>query len=824
VSPPGSTLVRIILPKDSTRKAQVQAMFDTSERFITQMNFVSCASSEALRDAYHRLQQNGAETPAARLRQLYSGLSDLKFANQPLHGIADNLDVLLYEAEEAKSNSNTIAFWIQQLEREIRIGQQRAEFVYLFGSLLEEWGLRESADNLEEPDSVDKREQIDRLTSPANLSGYEAVLAPLLEKLGRLDDKAHKQISESVNYPVNAAKSVELKHILTHLRNNQYHTSALRSEARRYLQSDDLTRELGDALTIMIAHLNEWSWPAEGVASRMVDNYGKERLFLVEGLPTACLLALVARRLHAAFKGFSSAQRANRLARLNRLLELGAPDVIIANERRMLQETSGLGLPRAADIWAEATSTQDGAESAGETFISGSIVGQRSTITAKLRDVAEFERYGSQGGSSRMSMSLAFINAEIQLGRAAFPDRPLHVINIELKQFYASIQHEVLRYILTQLNFPETELRFIERFLKIPLKTDGSVVTAQRGIPHNEMLSDYLAELLMLLLEHHVLATAPVQIVRLIDDICIITPSAEHALKAWRAVGAFCDACGLAVNPEKCGSVTINGERPAGLPTALPGWISLRLNERGEWLVDDEKFENFLRYAREEIAAKTTVLSRVERYNAAAEHIAAELGISAPLGETHRASINRALMRFHNRLFGDDQSITGHLSQLIRERFLGGNKALVIPDAWLYWPITAGGLGLRHMAVLVSSYAEADRDRTRPAIPLARPSDWQRRINDWTNFYRFFNMLLERPAAPANNQVMEALVKEFIARGSTISGGKQKTLSTYWRWVLYTYGPQILDYFGTFGFLITELVPLQLISQRRIGEAGEEGE
>jgi hypothetical protein len=65
---------------------------------------------------------------------------------------------------------------------------------------------------------------------------------------------------------------------------------------------------------------------------------------------------------------------------------------------------------------------------------------------------------------------------------------------------------------------------------------------------------------------------------------------------------------------------------------------------------------------------------------------------------------------------------------------------------------------------------------------------------------------------------METLVTDFISRGADLSHGKQKTLSAYWRWILYLFGPQILDAFGTFRFLFSELVPLQLIIARQSGD------
>jgi hypothetical protein len=82
---------------------------------------------------------------------------------------------------------------------------------------------------------------------------------------------------------------------------------------------------------------------------------------------------------------------------------------------------------------------------------------------------------------------------------------------------------------------------------------------------------------------------------------------------------------------------------------------------------------------------------------------------------------------------------------------------------------------------------------------------------------------------PAATPGLEALVADFVARSGEVAGRtpaegrtrktrrKQRTnLSAYWQWVVYTYGPQLLDSLGTFRFLITELVPLQLIVLNRV--------
>ena len=57
-------------------------------------------------------------------------------------------------------------------------------------------------------------------------------------------------------------------------------------------------------------------------------------------------------------------------------------------------------------------------------------------------------------------------------------------------------------------------------------------------------------------------------------------------------------------------------------------------------------------------------------------------------------------------------------------------------------------------------------------------------------------------------------MRDFIARGGEVAGRQQAGLKPYWQWVLYTYGPPLLDALGTFRFLLTELVPLGLVFDR----------
>ena len=181
-------------------------------------------------------------------------------------------------------------------------------------------------------------------------------------------------------------------------------------------------------------------------------------------------------------------------------------------------------------------------------------------------------------------------------------------------------------------------------------------------------------------------------------------------------------------------------------------------------------------------------------------------------------SINEALRRFQSDFFGPGKSIVVGVRETIGGRFLGDSELKTLPESWLYWPITAGGLSLRNLTVLAGQFNEvfSERQKKRIAPPANRAGDWQF-SKEWNAYYaQFFTAL--KPKGPKETPVMKTLLDDFIKRGSEVSAGKQKTLSEYWRWVLVVYGPEILEKFGTFRFLITDLVPLQLIHERLLND------
>lgn len=77
-------------------------------------------------------------------------------------------------------------------------------------------------------------------------------------------------------------------------------------------------------------------------------------------------------------------------------------------------------------------------------------------------------------------------------------------------------------------------------------------------------------------------------------------------------------------------------------------------------------------------------------------------------------------------------------------------------------------------------------------------------------------MQVQEQKEPLEHSKLRRLFKDFMGRGTKLRGRTQENLGAYWKWLLFTYGHQLLDRLGTFHFLQTELVPLHLISHKKM--------
>jgi hypothetical protein len=232
--------------------------------------------------------------------------------------------------------------------------------------------------------------------------------------------------------------------------------------------------------------------------------------------------------------------------------------------------------------------------------------------------------------------------------------------------------------------------------------------------------------------------------------------------------------------------------------------------EDGEatWRLHAAHLDALVEDARVRIDAQSSLLGSIRVHGESLRMFEQSLAMWLPLDGTHRASVAAALDRFEDGVFGGRSPLEWCRSRLDE----GARDALT--ESLLHWPITAGGFGLRHAHVQAARAERVWRARAHVSPPDERGGDWEVRDRGWGRFFGQWSEPMGQPHMPASTQ-MEALIQDFIRRGSEVGGRTQRGLGPYWRAVVQMYGPQILEDFGTFRFLITELVPLRLITHGR---------
>jgi hypothetical protein len=806
----------------------------STTQFITQMKLRELRRQrEKLREAYRALGEIIArtKTPAARLRKLYEGLREIKFAGQSLHPEVVNLEILLREAEAGAAPEAVVALWQERLHAERASGRLRSEFVYLFGALLEEWARESGPNSASREESARAREEMLTTTlSVPEPNRHRELFNTLFDEmepgLTAQGERLRGLMGDMESLPAFVPVWVDqnpLNLLLKRISGDVYQSPHVRNEARHFSNNLQLFGELTDALRILISERATWDWPSEGLRTRSLWARIRWRLYLDTDLPNVCLLQTLGKNLASLIEQqiADSSTLQQRRSRVRKLITIRAPESIVEFTQGQLQDAeqvASLEGYEPAGLWGSLESESSNSDDGEAEY--GSVVEKRRKFTQILRKTPQ-GGYEDDYEENAANPVIRLVNAEVRLARSAFPDRPLYVVKADLRDFYARIPHDAILTILERLGIAVTDRQFFARFLTPPLRTnteDTAPVRMTRGVPMNFTLSALFADLLLRLMERYIRQGARVRIIRQIDDICLLTPHVEDAVAGWQRIHEFCDACGLEVNNAKSGAVCLGGALPEGLPTDLPRWGMLELDAIGEWRVHRPTFDAYRERSRQRVLDTPSLLSRVQLYNADAQYLANTLCLGANLGDTHRREVYEAVRHFHQSFFAPDQGIVAGLRETIRERFPLDDDREEIPDAWLYWPITAGGLGLKNPLLIAGQYAEAYDMLEKPAVPTERDTDWENESNDWS---RFYETLLDplSPDAPTQTPVMQTLTNDFIKRGGEITAGAQKDLSPYWRWVLYTYGPQILQRFGTFRFLITELVPLQLISQQRVGDS-----
>jgi hypothetical protein len=761
---------------------------------------------DALLAGYDAVEQRAraSRTRRGALRALYRGLAKIEVAGEPMHPDCKNLEGVLLSA-----SPRLVRAAARRLRVEMERGRFRSQVAFAFGALLTEWTNREAP-----PDPAS-----------AMLEAALARTAPAIDHafLDRLMSRLELAPLRAAAAKVGAARHgvppvIDASWIVR----DREKAPELREEARLFGAGEQAAgapegpaaqraKELGQVIEMLWADIDRWDWP-EPVRARSVWTGDRFRLHPAIDLLTSLLLERVERELGVVGPHLTG-NRANRLARLARLRELAAPEVIVANELRLLAETSEGLVPD--PLLREY----------------GTDVSVRSLAIARAAEAtslawASFELSGDYTYSGNVLVRLAqLVAADVRVSRYLSPDEPVYVLKIDVRDFFPSLSHELVLRVLRDFGVPAAWVELVARVLRVPfVAAGGEVARPPVGVPLGVPLGRLLAEMVMVLVEAHLKlearAQGEVQVFRLVDDLTLVTRSREALAAAWQAAREACAAMGLEVSAEKTGAVAVGGGAlPESVPSTPPRWALLELAPDGELVPSRSAMREWGARLQARMAAAGGVLEKVDVYSAEMRALVQALGPSAAPGSAHRRRVRRAIEELEREL-GAKRA----LASLVGQGYLDGREP---PAAWLHWPRTAGGLGLLDPMIELVQYPKR-RDVRPPEVPAGwSVRDVELRSKEWAEH---FAKLVSSfgPSGPAPHPTMDALARDFVSRLAEMKGkpaaeaqseAKEAALAPYWRWVLATYGPEVLEVFGTYRFLLAPLVPLHLIQQRLVSSS-----
>lgn len=793
---------------------------------------------------------------AERVDAVAAGLAALRFAQTPLHpGVAvidTQLAVLRTEAAAGRADDELLARALSRLLAELAQGRTRVEFAQLFGELIEEHLAAQSA-----PDEEARADgALLALITTAPEGGDDVVrrVAAWYEGLGARSPGAmetlRKRLGEEGTWAplVRMPQAATTRALLEGIAAGPLRSPAVRAAASEAAANPTTVGEYNDVLTILLDRRDDWDWPASGVPLRAEWDHGKCRVGLDEGLLSLLFLDHVGHHFARGVGQWRAAAGVSATA-ANPGAGLFAPPV-----------------PPAADVGADAAGVAEFYRRAALHELDLDLATQANELALVSLPT---EIVGYDGGARASSLEerthqqhlLAALQSQIVARRALHPERPLYVLQFDLRDFFPSISHDVMLAALAALGLGRPWLRLIARYLDVPARYGGESRSLRRGLPVGRTLAWALGELLLLPLEPEVHHATGLRMLRVVDDAVLLSDDPELLRRAWSVVQDFVRDFGLAVHPEKSGAVRLEplagGAAGAdddlrGLPGSLPRWGALRLHADAVWRPDEARVEALRAWTRERVGGARSLLEMVSRYNAELTYAMRQLGVTVFLGAAHVRSVAGVIARFHQDLFGPGRGVREALLERARERLPGDSRRgdAVLPTALLHWPVTAGGLGLTQPMIAVHGLQAAAESASKNFLPPERPKpeviaavhrQLQRlaararaggadapdreelaaraaeAVGPLTARARFWlnhAVALRTPlvvAAPATTPELTTLTREFIQRGTELGGREQKGLSAYWRWVLHTYGPPLLDAVGSFRFLLTELVPLPLL-------------
>ncbi|WP_338792257.1 reverse transcriptase domain-containing protein [Bernardetia sp. MNP-M8] len=733
---------------------------------------------------------------------LYDGLCKITFAQKQLHPDVENLSVLQSQLETNTVSDSLLKSWVNRLRNEIEQGKLRLEAGLVFGLALEDtWHTTKSVNQEKKGFEKEFIELInEKVTdfSSENETKLREWITVYSNDLEKIKEKNQKFVDEKLLQPVTKEETAYMLH---HMKAHPYHHTKLKAEISSIVNKESLVNELAGTITVLLNNFENWKWTEKGVELNVLWTKHKWRPYMNTDLLESLLLEIIGMRFGRAFReSLLEKDFWGKEAEYNHIKYWQKQ---LRNEITFKEFPSYINYSQVT--FEDSYSGYDG-----------------SIINVISNEDTYFKLL--QGINAQLEV---LKTRQKQLNQAATS----YVIQTDLKNYFLTLPHQTLLIVLEELGINQKWLAFFKSYFEVPYLYQNQIHTTQQGISLSHLFSSLLADVLLLFLDKALWTQNGISTYRYMDDMYIFCDSEDDAKTAWQTLQDFYKITGLQLNKEKIGVVRIGNPNPKeakkessfieqiseelNTELQLPNWMFLSLNQEGNWKINQDAVEKFAHTLSKQLNHTSSIFDLCNVYNTHISFLLKSFAIGYPLGKEHIKEINQTVAKFEKQLLDNQESIFEVLKKRLITKFPQMEEAIQnLPEAWYYWSLTAGGFALQNPFCHIVSIAESYKnliDVPKNNFEGLDKKQIETKLKDVFVFYK--NRQLS-PVAPKSTPVMQGLMNDFIDRGTEVSGKKQNGLGIYWQWLLYTYGYQLLDSFGTFRFLLTELVPLETIFNR----------
>ncbi|KAG2183309.1 hypothetical protein INT43_006314 [Umbelopsis isabellina] len=583
--------------------------------------------------------------------------------------------------------------WIDSFRKEIQYSICKCTYSYVFGkSLRDELKDADAAPlenefyvvSKEKKDQMNEREKtIKELEERVFESGDIQVdaLTSFLEQTFDMEDVAVKDALDECrkstkdfceNLLETDISTYQLRHCVSGLLSSDLLSGEKLTSLQQLKENEPYLQDLATLLSSRLRAIKSWSWPAHGVHVDVRRSIaGRYRAFLDEDIITALFLQYI---------GVSFA-------------------VHIKAKLRQMYDSR---------LWKR-VSAKDGSihKHRNNTHAANFLSVLPDSMDSQGSFAYEYSESGANNAVNVKNSLIHLLATDAQLHKICKPDQPFTVVRTDMEWFGPSIEHESITVVMKFLGISDIWVDFMIKFLKVPMTfqqdTEEDVKVRKRGVPISHELSTLFGECLLFMMEASVNRETGISLHRIHDDFWFWDSDQAKIVQAWEVMNKFAKLVNLKFNEEKSGSAVVSSSKtgtaiaefgPEPLPQASVKWGSLVYREDGLFQIDQEAVSTHVEEMRSKLKNTKTVLSWVNVFNKYMAFFLRSFGSCAKVfGMQHLEQIFSNLQLIQKKVF---QEQNGNALAALTAQF-EILQATDMLDMWAYWPLPAGGLGMKNV-------------------------------------------------------------------------------------------------------------------------------